>query len=81
MAKRIHMCQSVRGALINWNPREWKNCVTENGKTLTPDEVRNRLFDELAKGHEVIPIGDACEGFDYSGSGCPGHEIKEDEPI
>ena len=79
MTKIVHMCISVRGALRNWSPREWKNCVTdpETGRKLTPDEVRDCFFDELAKGHEVIPYGDACEGFDYSGGGCPGHPAPD----
>jgi len=77
--KIIHVCQSVRGALRNWRAREWENCVTdpETGKTLTPNEVREWLFDELARGHEVIPFGDPCEGFDFSGGGCPGHPQEE----
>lgn len=78
---KLHMCISVRGALRNWKPREWRNCCTdpETGLTLTPDEVHDALLDELAKGHEVIPFGEACEGFDYSGKGCPGHENENRE--
>ena len=82
MSKHIlHMCQSVRGALRNWNPGEWRDCCTdtETGRTLTPDEVFDMLCDELAKGHEVIPFGKPCEGFDYSGNGCPGHPQEESE--
>jgi hypothetical protein len=39
------------------------------------DEAWNALADELAKGHRVIPVGDACEGFSYQ-TGCPGHETS-----
>ena len=34
-------------------------------------------MDHLAQGHEVIPFGPACEGFDCK-TGCPGHEITEE---
>jgi hypothetical protein len=30
-------------------------------------------MDELVRGHDVIPMGEPCEGFDYK-KGCPGHE-------
>ena len=80
MTRRVHMSLSVRGVLRNWDPSEWVGVVTENGRPLTTDEFRERLFDELAKGHEVIPYGkEVCQGFDYSGGGCPGHEIQDDE--
>jgi hypothetical protein len=73
----VHMCINVRGAIRNFRRREWKNCCTdsETGRTLTPDEVYEGFLDELAKGHAVIPFGKACEGFDYSGGGCPGHAV------
>jgi hypothetical protein len=61
---------------MNFKPREWRNCCTdsETGRTLTPDEVKAALLDELAKGHEVIPFNAGpCEGFDFAGKGCPGH--------
>ena len=77
----IHVCQSVRGALMNWRDEEWQDCCTDlaTGRTLTPREVKEAFLDELSKGHEVIPFGEPCEGFDYSGGGCPGHESEEPE--
>lgn len=75
---KIHMCISLRGALRNWNPREWKGCCTaEDGHTMTPEEVRDHFFDELAKGRKVIPMG-RCDNFDYE-SGCQGHPCEEGE--
>jgi hypothetical protein len=70
----------VRGALRNFKASEWKQCAKdpETGRYLTPAEVKECLMDELAKGHVVIPMGEACEGFDYGGGGCPGHPIQED---
>jgi len=78
--KTLHMCISVRGAITNFKPREWRNCVedSETGRTLKPDEVFQGFLDELARGHEVIPFGKPCEGFDYSGGGCPGHPAEAD---
>lgn len=81
MTKQIqHMCQSVRGALQNWKPRDWRNVIRDDqGRWLTPAEAKFFFMDELAKGHEVLPFGEPCEGFDYSGGGCPGHPVLETE--
>jgi hypothetical protein len=70
---RIHMCMNVRGAL-NWDKKTMKRNAkgfTNDGKPMTSDEVRNKLMDELAKGHEVIPLGE-CDNFDLK-TGCKGH--------
>lgn len=77
--KIIHMCLNVRGALLNMTDRELMSMFThDDGRKMTAIEARNALMDELAQGHEVIPFGDACDGFDYSGGGCPGHEKFSD---
>lgn len=73
----LHMCISVRGMLA-WNTtetkRNLKSITKSDGTRYTSiHEFRNALMDELSQGHEVIPMGDACEGFDYK-KGCPGHE-------
>ena len=72
---KIHCCMSVRGAL-NWSKRELKtNCkwITKNdGSKFTPEELREEFMNELAKGHEVIPMG-PCDNFDFK-TGCKGHE-------
>lgn len=69
----IHMCLSVRGALRNWSKRELATLFThDDGRKMTASEARDALLDELAKDHEVIPLGPPCEGFDYE-AGCPGH--------
>ncbi len=71
---RMHMCMSVRGAL-NWDKKTLKRnargFTRNDGKPMTPDEVRNALMDELAKGREVIPLGE-CDNFDFK-TGCKGH--------
>jgi site-specific DNA-cytosine methylase len=73
-ARKIHMCMSVRGAL-KMDRREFdrihrNSCTDDQGRTMTPDQVRDYLMDELAKGHEVIPLGE-CDNFDYK-TGCGG---------
>jgi len=78
--KTIHMCISVRGMLA-WNRTETKRnlrSITKNdgSRFATVEEFRDSLMDELAKGHEVVPMGPACEGFDYK-TGCPGHEVTQ----
>ncbi|MBH1391798.1 hypothetical protein ACJ6WJ_04660 [Stenotrophomonas maltophilia] len=72
-----HVHLDVRGALKNMTRRELANMFTNSttGRKLTADEAKDVLMDHLAAGHKVIPLGPACEGFDYTGGGCPGHEV------
>ena len=79
MNKKIHVCMSVRGAIRNIGDYNGWATNSETGEPLSRDEFFNELCNELAAGHEVIPLGDSCEGFDYSGAGCPGHPC-ETEP-
>ena len=77
MSKTVHMCVSVRG-MLNWSTAETKRqlkfITTKDGNRFSSvDEFRNELMDELSRGHEVLPLGEACEGFNYK-NGCPGHE-------
>ena len=70
----MHCCLSVRGVLMNWSDQQFKGVFkSDDGTPLSAREAKETLLDELSKGHEVIPFGPACEGFDYSGGGCPGH--------
>lgn len=74
---RVHLCQSIRGPLTNWKARDWRNAtkwITKNdGSSYTPEELKQAFMDELAKGHEVIPLGE-CDNFDFK-TGCKGHKI------
>ena len=77
MSKTIHMCISVRG-MLNWDRRKTmqnlKNIKKDDGSRFTNvAEFRESLMNELAAGHEVLPLGEKCEGFDYK-TGCPGHD-------
>lgn len=79
VSRTVHMCLSVRGALrSNSTIRALRGCITlEDGrKAETVEAVREFLFDQLAQGHEVIPFGSGCDGFDWK-NGCPGHENVE----
>jgi hypothetical protein len=59
---------------MNWNDREWRNCVRDDdGKTLTPQEVKSYFLECLSEGKKVIPVGEKCDNFDYM-KGCLGHE-------
>jgi hypothetical protein len=79
MNKTVHMCIDVRGVL-GWPDRELNGFLVnaETGKNLTAAEAREALYAELLQGHAVIPMGEPCEGFDYSGGGCPGHPVPEE---
>lgn len=72
--KTVHLCIDVRGVL-GWGARDMARLVG----TRTGAEARNILLDELQKGHAVIPFGQPCEGFDYSGGGCPGHPGSDED--
>lgn len=79
--KRIHLCLGVRDFLKTAKfPRDFKHMFKhDDGRSMTPEEARDCLLDELARGHELIPIG-TCDNFDYSaGGGCRGHEEQDAE--
>lgn len=78
-AKTFHMCLNVRGALMNWSDSRFIGVFKhDDGRSMTPREAKETLLDELSKGHEVIPCGPVCEGFDFSGGGCPGHQETQE---
>jgi hypothetical protein len=83
MKMTMHMCIDVRGVLSRSDKdlvREWgKGALVADGKLLlTARDIRDAFFDELSQGHEVIPFGKMCEGFDYK-KGCPGHEVPDEK--
>lgn len=73
----VHMSLSVRGAL-RWPKRKLRIFTDPaTGRPADPDAAREWLMDQLALGHEVIPLtGEPCEGFDFK-TGCPGHRKPE----
>lgn len=74
-----HVHLDVAGALINMTDRDLDGLFQRNpsGEPLTAAEARRVLADHLASGRKVIPLA-PCEGFDYTGTGCPGH-VAADE--
>jgi hypothetical protein len=75
MGKRIiHMCQSVSGALKNWDQSTWKEVAKDNDMTIGQIKERFRIME--FEGKKVIPIHKECEGFSHE-TGCPGHEVEE----
>jgi len=86
-SRTVYMCMSVRGGIRNLQALR-KNARTymtdDHGRVLSRDEAINAMMDELAKGHETIPMGPqcanpctnadkGCTGFDYGEhGGCPG---------
>lgn len=73
-SQTFHYCLDVRGAIM-WPDKKLRRMVAdENGDFLPPRETRAWLMDQLAQGRDVLPIGKACDGFDYK-SGCPGHPV------
>lgn len=76
MSKTIHLCLDVKGVLLNWKKKQFSKMFQhEDGSFYTADEAKRTLLDELALGHEVLPIG-KCDNFDYK-TGCKGHTDKE----
>jgi hypothetical protein len=79
MPQRMHMSLSVRGMLCKTDRelrKDMKWITHEDGTPFASvHELRNEFFDTLAKGIEVLPMGD-CDNFDPK-TGCRGHEIPE----
>lgn len=70
--KTYHMRIDVRGAIANL--RGWPtepSGYRDHGREITRAEARDGLLDELAKGHDYLPLGE-CDNFDFK-SGCLGH--------
>lgn len=80
-ARTIHMRIDIRGAIMNWEDSEWRECVRDgDGKMLSPAEVKRGFLDELIKGNEYLPLGD-CDNFDPK-HGCLGHPgVSTDEHL
>jgi hypothetical protein len=67
----IHMCMDIRGAIKN---KAFSGFTNDDGSPATREQALEYLMDELAKGHDVIPLGE-CDNFDFK-KGCLGHEDK-----
>lgn len=77
MAKRIHVFLDVKGALTNWDDKLLASCVAhDDGSPMTAREAKAFLLEELAQGHELIPMAE-CDNFDWK-KGCLGHQIPDE---
>lgn len=76
----IHCCISVRGMLKTASRKQLAAMFRDpqTGARLTADQAKDQLLDQLAAGREVLPLGPPCDGFDYAGGGCPGHDHEEE---
>lgn len=75
MIMTYHLSVDIQGILKS--KKKIKGLCDENGKTLNDTDARNLLWKIYGEGYKVLPIGDACEGFNFQGNGCPGHEKNE----
>ena len=71
--RTFHIHLSVRGAIRDFSKRQLKGMFRVDGRECTAEEAKDHLLEALAQGKEVLPFGPPCEGFDFSGGGCPGH--------
>ncbi|RMP62379.1 MULTISPECIES: hypothetical protein [unclassified Pseudomonas] len=73
--RTVHIHLSVRGAIRDFSKRQLTGLFRHaDGTKCTADEAIDHLLEALAYGKEVLPFGPPCEGFDFSGKGCPGHD-------
>ena len=72
-----HMSQSIASPLKNWKKADWEEAtsyITNDGKKMSADELKDLFLSELSQGHKVVPVGE-CDNFCYK-IGCMGHEEK-----
>jgi hypothetical protein len=75
--RTFHIHLSVRGALRDFSKRQLKGMFRmEGGRECTADEAKDHLLEALTQGKEVLPFGPPCEGFDFAGNGCLGHDTE-----
>jgi hypothetical protein len=72
MTETIHCSLDIEGALRR--PGYWRKMFTVSGSTMSTDEFRHWLVEELRAGRTAIPLG--CPSPRADGS-CPGHASEE----
>lgn len=73
MSRTIHIHVDIRSALIDMSDEDLVGMITaKGGGQMEAWQIKSALLDELLAGRKVLPVDDACEGFDYV-TGCPGH--------
>lgn len=78
MTTMRHFCIDIRGFIKNNRfPKGYRGVFQhDDGTPMDPNEAREFLFDELAKGRKVIPCG-PCDNFSYE-TGCGGHPVQDE---
>lgn len=72
------MCMNLEGCLRNNQGKKIKFFEDDDGNPLSDKKAREYIAECLARGWKVIPMSsEPCEGFDYFGKGCPGHEVLD----
>lgn len=51
----------------------------DDGRNFSAQEARSHLVELLSRGYRALPFGNACDGFDFAGGGCPGHQKQMDD--
>lgn len=74
-----HMSINIAGLLRNYKNKKINIFDDDNGRQISDMEARKYLAECQAKGWKLIPMGGegVCEGFDFFGGGCPGHESSK----
>jgi hypothetical protein len=73
-----HMCIDVAGVL-RWPDKDLRRMFRdERERPKSGAMVRDWLKLQLAKGIEVLPMGEKCEGWSDK-TGCPGHPRQPDK--
>jgi hypothetical protein len=67
---KLHLCQSVSGAIRNWDKKTWEAMGQANG--MSGDRMKEKFRIMEFEGVKVIPMSEECEGFSDQ-TGCPGH--------
>jgi len=77
-----HSGISVEGVLaipLSDFERQFEGVVRDdNGRLMTPAEVRRHFEEAKAQGHRILPMNGKCEGWDYH-TGCPGHPMEPEK--
>ncbi|UVM24896.1 MULTISPECIES: hypothetical protein [unclassified Pseudomonas] len=70
--RTFHIHLSVRGALRDFSKRQLRGMFQHaDGTKCSADEAKDHLLKRWPRAKEVLPFGPPCEGFDFTGNGCP----------
>jgi hypothetical protein len=79
MTKQIHLSINIEGILKVFKKKKIDIFTHDDGLPMSDKQARKHLAECLVKGWTVLPASPLCVGFDYTGGGCPGHEVAVDK--